>query len=190
MDNFEIWEKVEDWFDNQILYKWEHCYATFDLEGKLIRVQSSGRDWCQGAHYLQSGHYSWSGKTKLAWSYDEETKKGYLKFPNGRVAKRWVGYLAVILFRTKNSYDHKKEKWERIWDRMSLPELLFKRSRASKSRYEHGGRLFSDSLFVQKDETNHINVPEEFYHLAYIYFESLLQYIRSDLQLQFRKDDC
>ena len=175
--DFERWEKIEDWFDNIMIEKWEHCYACFDVEGKLWHVQSSGRNYCQGAHYLQSGYYSWGGKTKLDWRYDEELKKGILTFPNGLIAKRWAGYSAVILFRTKSKFDHERGRWTNIWDGKSSPLLLFKRERANKRRFEKGGRLFNHSPFVLGNEGTKIAVPDDFLHVANIYFDSLLDYL-------------
>jgi len=177
MKSFELWEKIEDWFDDQYLNKWEHCYASIDNEGKLFHVQSSGRGYCQGAHYLQSGHYSWSGKTKLIWNYDEENKKGVVTFPSGRIAKRWAEYLAVIWFRTKLTYDHERARWNNIWDGKSSPLLLFKRERANKRRFETGGRFFNQSPFVSMSEVNRIAVPDNFLHIALICFNNLMEYI-------------
>jgi len=168
----ELWKKIEDWFDERVLDSWEHCYTTFDTEGNLIHVQSSGRDYCQGAHYLQSGHYSWSGKTKLTWNY--ENGKGIISFPNGRITTRWSGYLAVILFKTKYTFDSEKGRYRNLWDGKTLPILLFKRSRADKKQKN----FFSDSKFVPLDKTNQIAVPEDFIQIAKIYFNGLLGYIK------------
>ena len=178
LDAFELWEKIEDWFDDQILAKWEHCYVTFDVAGNLVHVQSSGRGWCQGGHYLQSGHYSWSGKTKLEWRYDEKTKRGVVQFPTRKSAHRWSGYLAVILFRTRYRYSHERNRWKHIWDCSSPPELLFKRERADKHRYEKGGRFFSHSPFIPQDKASQIGVPTDFYQIAKIYFDSLIEYLK------------
>lgn len=172
-----IWEKIEDWFDDVILDKWEHCYVSFDDEGRLVHVQSSGRGFCQGGHYLRSGHYDWDGKTRLKWTHDEEGKRGVVTFPSGREAKRWSGYLAVILFPTKRfQYSYKWRRYMSLWDG-SLPKLLFKRSRASHRMYEIRGRLFSNSRFVSQEEADSIKLPKHFLEVTLIYHRHLLRLI-------------
>jgi len=165
----ELWEKIEDWFDK---YEWRHCYASFDSDGKLVRVQSGERNWCEGAHLYMSGHYDWNGRTELTWRYDKKNRKGILSFPNGRQAIRWAGYLAVILFKTDLRYSFKRKTYWHVWNG-SIPELLFQRERASRSRK----RFFSHSPFVSADQAETIKLPENFLLKAQIYFKHLNSHI-------------
>lgn len=177
-NKIKLWNKIEDWFDNLHIDDWKHCYATLDENGNLVHVQSSGRDYCEGAHYMISGHYSFSGKTKLSWKFAESkgtrAYRGMLTFPNGRETHRWSSYLAVILFKTKSVFNNEKGRFQKIWDGETLPTLLFHRERANRN-IKHP---FTSSKYVSVNEVDKISVPDDFVKLAKLYYDLLIEFIK------------
>ena len=181
-EKMSLWDRVEDWFDR---YNWEHSYATVDIDGSLIHIQCSGRDWCQGAHYIQSGPYTRSGKTKLIWSFDGEC--GHFKHPNGKEVKHPSSYLAVILFSTIDAYDEKKRRYTLKWDGKSSPRLFFRREifapqRCGESNYKKSP--FISSKYIGDDKAETIGVPDDFLQTSRLGFRSLIDYIQSQRTLK------
>jgi hypothetical protein len=170
------WEKIEDWFDHQILTEWHHCYVTIGLNGEVEHVQVGERDYCEGVHLVQSEAYNWLGTVKLERKWNG--KRFEYTAPNGKELRNFSSFVAIILFRTEvktvsiHSLKH-------VWDGSS-PELWFRRTRASKHLYETTGRrYFIESPYVRrKDVGTTLHVPADFLSLTDTLFALCLAFLK------------
>lgn len=182
-----LWGKIEDWMDTHHM---EHSYVTYDKKGELLRIQCSGRNYCQGAHYLLSSAYNPSGTKKLKWVYRDG--KGHQVNEKDKPLKHWKSYTAVILFKTVLKWD--KNRLIHIWDGKTKPQLLFKRSktafkRAIDSNFKKSPYI--ESKYVDVSEADTINVPEDFLNYCIMIYESLIGWIEkweNDLKQGEQKD--
>jgi len=168
-----VWEKIEDWMDKHHM---EHSYVTYGKEGELLWIQCSGRDYCQGAHYLSSLAYNLSGTKKLTWKMIDG--HGEQVNEDGRPYKTWKSYQAVILFKTELKWNGKR--MIHVWDGVTKPQLLFKRTKSAFKRYIDSGRKkspFIQSKYVDVSEANTIDVPEDFLNYCTMIYESLIGWI-------------
>jgi len=168
-----LWEKIEDWMDKHHM---EHSYITYGKEGELLRIQSSGRNYCQGAHYLSSSAYNLSGTKKLTWKRIGD--RGHQVNEKGKPVKTWKSYVAVILFKTIQKW--KNKRMIHVWDGKTKPQLLFKRSksafkRAIDSNYKKSPYI--QSKYVDVSEAESINVPKDFLEYCTMIYGSLLGWI-------------
>jgi len=145
---------------------WECSYVTLTKEGQLEWFQYSTPEYCESAHYLSSGHYSWSGKHRLIWYYDDKRERGVVEFPDGREADRWADYTALLVLPTTYSYHPMKKEYAHVWNGES-PRLWWIRTRADHKLFERTkgsrhARYFIHSRPRIDGEQKNLGVPAAF----------------------------